>query len=160
ELEGHVKVMDVLYATGGQIRMTDSFTITNGTLKLVRRNWGASSSVSYQNPDKSLDGVQWIATDPGVGSNVETMEDARFIQPASDTTEMTDYRVTVAAGAANELRVPYGTFDGGVKLLMSETPDHGSDTRRIYAGGVGFTLIASPLAPTGTALEYRLQNVK
>jgi hypothetical protein len=159
-LEGGVKVMKVQYSTGGQIKMTDSFTITDGILKLVRREWGASSSVSYQKADTSLDGAQWIGVAAMAGTNLETSEPARFIQGSTDTTETTDYRVTVSAASASELNVPAGNFDAGVKLLFSETPDHGADTRRVYAAGTGFTLIASPLAPSGTAQEYRLQNLK
>jgi hypothetical protein len=161
-LEGGVSVMKVQYTTGGQIRMTDSFTIANQTLKLVRREWaGASNSVSYQTSSNALDGVKWVGPGDTAGSNEETTENARFIQGSSDTTESTDYRVTFSAPTANELNVPQGIADGGVKLLISETPDHGSDTRRIWVSGVGFTLVATPLAPSGgTSQEYRLQNLK
>jgi hypothetical protein len=161
-LEGGVPVMKVQYTTGGQIKMTDAFTISQGVLKLVRREWGGGgSSVTYQKADKSLDGVAWLALDSAAGSNEDTSEDARFIVGSTDTTETVDYRVTVSAASASELNVPAGNFDGGVKLLFQETPVHGSDTRRVYASGFGFTLIATPLAAmSGTSQEYRLQSMK
>jgi hypothetical protein len=161
-LEGGVPVMKVQYSTGGQIKMTDSFTITDGVLKLVRREWaGASNSVSYQKADNSLDGVKWISPGDTAGSNEQTSENARFLHGATDTTETVDYRVTFSAGSAGELNVPAGNFSSGLKLLFSETPDHGADTRRIFVDGTGFTLIATPLMPAGgTSQEYRLQNLK
>ena len=76
--------------------------------------------------------------------------------------EQTTYRVTLSAGAVADLQTPLQTFDGGLKMLISESPtDHGSDSRRVYVPGIGFVVIATPLALVGgTSQEYRLQKIK
>jgi hypothetical protein len=161
-LEGGVTVMPVIYSVGGQLKMKDSFTIKSGVLTLVRREWYMpTGSVSYQTTGNALDGVAWITADVAAGENQSTMEQARVIAGSTDTNETTTYRVTATAPSATDLNLPLGIFDGGVKLLFAETPDHGSDSRRVFAPGVGFGLIATPLAQTGgTSQEYRLQKTK
>lgn len=161
-LEGGVTVMPVVYSVGGQLKMKDSFTITDGVLKLVRREWYTpTGSVSYQTTGNALDGVKWMSADVAAGENQMTTEQARSISGATDTNETTTYSVTASAPSANQLTLPSGFFDGGVLLLFGESPEHGSDTRRVFAPGVGFGLISTPLAQSGgTSQEYRLQKTK
>ena len=161
ELEGAVPVMQVRYTSGGQRRMQDSFTIVNGELKLVRREFGAGgTSVSYKKTTGELEGVKWLALNTGIGENITSTSSADVIA-AMRMSESTTFRVTTSAPGQAELAVPWATFDGGVRMLLTETPDHGSDSRRVWVPGVGFALITTPLMLTGgTSQEYRLQNIK
>src|SRR5262245_19903143 len=43
-LEGGLSVLQLKYSSGGQRRMQDSFTIVDGTLKLVRREFGVGGT--------------------------------------------------------------------------------------------------------------------
>ena len=163
ELEGGIPVMDVTYTTGGQRRMQDSFTILNGELKLVRREFGAGgTSVSYKTSTGDLEGVKWLSATTGVGENVSTMTSADVITPGSRVTDATTYRVVTSTPGTGDLNVPLGAYDAGIRMIITESPtDHGSDTRRVYVPGVGFVLLTTPLMLTGgTSQEYRLQNVK
>lgn len=161
ELEGGIPVMQVRYTTTGNPRMQDSFTIVNGELKLLRREFGAGgTSVSYKKTTGELEGVKWLAPNTGIGENLSTTSSADVIA-AMRMSESTTFRVTTSAPGQSDLAVPYATFDGGVRMLLSETPDHGSDSRRVWVPGVGFPLITTPLMLTGgTSQEYRLQNIK
>jgi hypothetical protein len=162
ELEGGIPVMDVTYTELGQRRMQDSFTIVNGELKLVRREFGVGgTSASYKKTTGELEGVKWLASGTGAGENFSTTSSADVVTPGGRKSEETTYRVTTSAPGASDLRFPIGTYDAGVRLLISETPDHGSDSRRTWVPGVGFPLITTPLMLTGgTPLEYQLQNIK
>ena len=163
ELEGGIPVMQVKYSVGGQRRLQDSFTIVNGELKLVRREFGpGGTSVSYKKTTGELEGVKWLATNTAAGENISTMTSADVITPAARVTDATTYRVTTSAPGTSDLNVPYAPFDGGLKLLITESPtDHGSDTRRVWVPGVGFALITTPLMLVGgVSQEYRLQNIK
>lgn len=161
ELEGGIPVIDVTYSVGGQRRMQDSFTIVNGELKLVRRGFGTGGvSASYKNAAGDLEGVRWVGPTTGVGETLTTMTNAD-VTTTPRVNEATTYRVTTSAPGATDLQTPYATFDGGVRMLITETPDHGADSRRVFVPGVGFTLITTPLALTGgTSQEYKLQNIK
>jgi hypothetical protein len=158
-----VDVMDVAYTRTGNPVMRDLFTIVNGELKLVRREFGASgSSVAYKDSTGKLTGVKWLEPGTGPGENFSTMTEADVIfPPAARVTTSTTYRVTTNAPSGTDLRFPIGTYDAGVRMLITETPDpHGNDSRRTWVPGVGFALVTSPLATTGTPLEYSLQKVK
>jgi hypothetical protein len=161
-LEGGVKVMQVRYTTGGQLKMQDSFTIVGTNLKIVRREWGAgNSSVSYEDSTNALQGVDWLQTDSTTSGSFSTMDTARVIGGTGGM-DATTFAVTLATPSSSELAVPYKTYDSAVKMLLSETPDHGVDSRRIFVPQTGFSLISTPLAQGsgGTSQEYRLQNVK
>jgi hypothetical protein len=162
-LEGDVPVLDVVYTVGGQRKQQDSFTIANGELKLVRREFGTGgTSVSYKDTSGKLIGATWLTPTSSAGENETTSTSADVVNGASRMSDATTYRVTLSAGAVADLQTPLETFDGGVKLLITESPtDHGSDSRRVYVPGTGFVLIATPLALSGgSSQEYRLQIIK
>jgi hypothetical protein len=160
-LEGGINVMQLKYTSGGVPRMKDSFAIVDGTLKLLRREFGTgNSSVSYKDSSNALEGVTWMRANSMASENYSSTTSADVVA-GTRRTDATTYRSTLAAAAASELIVPLATFDGGIKLLFSETPDHGSDSRRVFVPEVGFVLFSSALSPTGgTSQEYRLQKVK
>lgn len=161
--EGSNTVIQVRYTSGGQRRQQDTFTILNGELRLVRREFGAGgTSVSYKNAAGDLEGVKWLAVNTGIGENISMMSSADVITPGSRVTEATTYRVTTSAAGTADLNVPYTSFDGGVRMLITESPmDHGSDTRRVWVPDVGFAMITTPLMLSGGASqEYKLQNIK
>lgn len=163
ELEGGIKVMQVKYSYGGQRKMQDSFTIApSGDLRLVRREFGAGgTSVSFKNDSMALEGVKWLELGSASGVSYSTTSNADVIS-GSRMTESTMYRATMSEASSADLAVPLsGGVDGGLKMLFSETPDHGSDSKRVWSPGLGFSLITTPLALSmGTSQEYRLQNVK
>ncbi|MBL8957790.1 MAG: hypothetical protein JNK82_43850 [Myxococcaceae bacterium] len=161
DVEG-VEVMDVAYTRTGNPVMRDLFTIVNGELKLVRREFGASgTSVAYKDSTGKLTGVKWLTPTTGAGENFSTMTEADVIfPPAARVTTTTTYRVTTNEPTGTDLRFPIGTYDAGVRLILTETPDHGNDSRRTWVPGVGFVMLTSPLATTGPKLEYSLQKVK
>ncbi len=163
-LDNSVKVMPVEYRRGGQLLMRDSFTIKNGDLYLVRREFPAGGqSVTYRDSQMTLAGAQWLEQQPATGQTFTSAVKAVVVNSAgaADTNDST-YRVTTAAPSTSELRTPLGTFADGVKLIFSESPtDHGSDSRRVYAPGVGFLLIASPYSLTpGSTTPVMLQRIR
>jgi hypothetical protein len=161
-LEGGVKVMPVEYRQSGQIRMIDRFGIVNGELLLMRREFsGSGQSVTYRTGEV-IAGVKWLAQDTGVGENFSTATSAFVVNQAGvGETTATSYRVTTAAASTSELRTPLSTFPSGLKVLPGETPDHGSDTRRVFVPDVGFVVIASSftLIP-GTSLPLAVQRIR
>lgn len=163
ELEGGLAVMQLRYTTGGQRKQQDSFAIVNGELKLVRREFGAGGiSASYKNDAMSLEGVKWLARTSAAGENYTTSTNADVVSTGARVSDATMYRVALSAAPSSELDVPLKTYTEGLKLLFTESPtEHGTDSRRVFVPDVGFTLISTPLLLTGgTALEYRLQNIK
>jgi hypothetical protein len=163
ELEGGIAVMQVRYTSGGARRMQDSFTLVNGDLKLVRREFGVGgTSVSYKSSTGALEGATWLTATASAGENASTTTTADVITPATRVSDPTTYRVTLSSASTSELSTPARTFTSGLKLLISESPtDHGSDSRRIFVDGTGFVLITTPLAlVNGTSQEYQLQNIK
>jgi hypothetical protein len=161
-LEGGLKVLPVEYRVNGQTRMIDSFAIKDGSLYLVRREFsGTGQSVSYKD-GMSLSGVQWLTQETGPGETYNSSADAFVANQSGGVSTPTSYRVTTPAATASELKTPLATFDAGVKLLVGETPDHGSDPRRIYVPDVGFVLISSSfsLLPGALTTEFRLQAIR
>ncbi len=161
DVEG-VKVMDVAYTKTGNPQMLDLFTIVNGELKLIRREFGVgTASVAFKDDSGKLVGVKWLAPTTGGGENFSTSVKADVIAPpAARVSEDTTYRVTTNDPSGTDLRFPIGTFDAGVRMLITQTPDRGSDSRRTWIPGVGFALVTTPLVIGGTPLEYTLQKVK
>lgn len=160
-LEGGVTVLPVEYRIGGQLRMTDNFSIINGELYLMRREFNGAGSITYKT-GSAITGVKWLVPTAGPGENYSTDVDGFVVGTSgSGVTTPTNYRMTTAAGAASELRTPFATFAEGLKLLPGETPDHGADTRRIFVAGVGFVVISSALSFTpGQSLPYIVQRIR
>jgi hypothetical protein len=150
-LEGGVKVLPVEYRVGGQLKMKDSFTLKDGDLYLVRREFIAQgSSVSYRDASGSLVGVKWLGQGSSVGESNPNAVSAYVVGTSgSGTSTDTSYQVTVATPSATELKTYLSKYDSALKLLVGETPDHGSDARRIFVPDVGFTLVASAFNPAG-----------
>lgn len=161
DVEG-VRVMDVAYTRTGNPTMLDLFTVVNGDLKLVRREFGAGgTSVAYKDSTGKLTGVKWLAPGTKSGENISTSLTADVIAPPGPRVqEDVTFRVATTEPTGTDLRFPIGAFDAGVRLLMTETPEHGSDSRRTWIPGVGFALITTPLMLGGMPLEYTLQKVK
>ena len=158
ELEGGVQTIAVEYRRGGQVLGLDYFAFPNSQLTLMRRI--AGTSVTYRT-GTAITGVTWLPMGAATGQNFNTTADA-FLS-ADDSTTSTSYRVTTEAPTTTEKRNPAGVdTTNAIKLLFGETPDHGSDPRRVFVPGVGFTLIASPfnlLGGTATVPNY-LQRVR
>ena len=159
-LEDNVKVLPVEYRQGGQIRMTDSFTFTPaGDLKLVRREFAGASSVSFQNDQGVLTGVTWLTSTTAAGDTATSTVQADVIgRPGGRVKEATTYKASALAPTADELVTAEKSYDGGLTLLFSETPEHAADSRRTYVAGEGFVLIATPLGFGNAAIPYRQQK--
>jgi hypothetical protein len=161
-LEGGLQVLPVEYRQNGQIKMVDNFTITNGELLLVRREFsGSGQSVTYKKGD-ALSGVKWLGVDSVAGENYNTTADAFLVNQAGvGATTSTAFRMTTAAATTSELRTLVDTYTAGMKLLPGESPDHGSDTRRVFVPDVGFVVLASSfsLLP-GTSLPLTVQKIR
>lgn len=163
-LDNAVKVLPVEYRQGGQLRMRDSFSLKDGDLVLVRREFSASSSsVTYRDASLAISGVKWLSLNSAEGETSTTQSKA-LIAGASGAAQQNDstYRVTTAAPSPSELKTPLREFTTGLKLLSSESPTgYGNDTRRVFVPGVGFVLIASPFSLTGgTATPMMLQRIR
>lgn len=156
-LEGGVKAIPVEYRQNGQILGTDYFAFTGTDLVLLRRIAGGSS-VTYKTAE-AITGVKWLSLGTGWGENFTTQTQA-FLSSNNSTTA-TRYNVTTAEPSTSEKRTPAGTFEGAVKLLFGETPDHGADPRRVFKEGTGFTIIASPFnIAGGTPTPAHLQRIR
>ncbi len=164
ELEGHVKVIVVEYSSGGQRKMTDSFGIKDGTLLLMRREFAGGQSVTYKNAATDIVGVGWLERTSAAGSNLQSTSSADVLMGGSTRkTESTSYRTTLAAASEAQTTVPAQAtpFDGGLQMLFSETPDHGSDGLRVWVPDVGFINFSSSFQLTGgNSLQYRLQRIR
>ncbi len=160
-LEGGVKVLVVEYSVGGQKKMTDSFSIKDGRLLLMRREFSLGS-VTYKAMPTEIVGVAWLEPESGNNSNVSTTANADVLLGAVRKTESTTYRVTLANASGSQLATPAGGFDAGFQMLFSEDPDHGSDGLRIWVPNVGFVNFSSTFAltPGGTSTQYRLQRIR
>lgn len=161
DLEGGLKVLQLEYLQSGQIRMTDAVTIKEGVLLLARRTFLPGQSVTYRDASGKIVGAKWLTLQTGAGESLVSSAQAD-VQGSGPKMEPTSYRVTTAQPTASELSVPLQRFDTGVKLLFSETPDHGADPRRVFVPGTGFVLFSSYFSPlvSGTAQEYRLQRIR
>ncbi|MBX5483777.1 MAG: hypothetical protein IRZ16_18285 [Myxococcaceae bacterium] len=161
-LESGPPVIKVEYSQAGARKMTDSFMIVDGTLKLARREWVSGGSVTYKDAEGTIVGVDLWQLDTAAGQNFSTEASADFISPnGTRQTEETTFSVVTAAPTTTEKTVPAGTFDNAIKVLVNEQPPHGMDPRRIFVEGTGFTLISTALSATpGSGKEYRLQGIR
>ncbi len=163
-LEGNVPAIVVEYSALGQKKMTDSFGITNGTLKLLRREFAEGKSVTYKNAENAIVGVGWLERTSTIGSNLQSTANADLVLGGSNRmNEMTTYRVTLAEATPSQTTVPAQAtpFDGGLQMLFSETPEHGSDGLRIWVPDVGFINFSSSFQLSGgNPTQYRLQRIR
>ncbi len=161
-LEGGVKTIVVEYSSGGQKKMTDSFGIVDGTLKLMRREFSGGQSVTYKDTANAITGSSWLDRNSGLGSNLSTTSSADVLLGGSNRkSESTSYRVTLAEASSNQLTVPQHTYDAGYQMLFSEDPDHGSDGLRVWVPDVGFINFSSSFLLTGgSSTQYRLQRIR
>lgn len=160
-LEGGVQVLPVEYRVNGQIKMIDSFMIKDTALFLARREFsGTGQSVTYKT-GMDITGVQWLAMESGAGETYTTDTEAFVANQSGGVSTATTYRMTTAAASSSELKTVLNTYTSGLKLLVGETPDHGSDPRRVFVPDVGFVVIASSfsLVP-GTTVPLSLQKIR
>lgn len=156
-LEGGISTIAVEYRKQGQIVGTDYFTFKSGDLTLLRRIAG-TQSVTYRT-DTAITGVKWLSQGTGTGENFSTTTSAFLSRDDSSTP--TAYRITTDVPTGGEKKTPLATYDNAIKILFGESPDHGSDSRRIFASGVGFTVIASPFNLLGgTPTPVYLQRIR
>ena len=118
------------------------------------------NSVTYRT-GTAITGVKWITQATAAGENLSTSTTAFLSRDDSSTA--TTYRITTDVPTTAEKKTPLGTYDGAYKILFGESPDHGSDSRRIFARGVGFTVISSPFnllggSPTPVYLQ-RIRDI-
>lgn len=159
ELEGGIKTLPVEYRQGGQTIGIDYFAFENGGLTLMRRI-ARNTSVTYRT-GTAITGVNWLPSGAGANQNFSTTRDAFLSSDNSSTS--TVYRVTTADSSPSDKRNPAGVAtDTAFTLIFGETPDHGSDSKRVFVPGVGFTLITSPfnLAGNPTAIPNHLQRIR
>ena len=157
ELEGGVPTIPVEYRVGGQTLQTDYFAIKNGDLLLMRRIAG-SGSVTYRT-DTTITGVKWLTLGTAAGENFST-ETTAFLSRDNSSTA-TSYRITTDLPTGGEKKTPLATYDTAIKILFGESPDHGSDPRRIFVPGTGFTVIASPFnLAGGSPTPHVLQRIR
>jgi hypothetical protein len=157
KLEGDILTIPAEYRIGGQTVQTDYFVFKNGDLTLMRRIAG-SSSVTYRT-DTTITGVKWLSLGTAAGENFST-ETTAFLSRDNSSTA-TSYRVTTDVPTAGEKKTPLATYDTAFKILFGESPDHGSDPRRVFVPGTGFILIASPFNLTGgSPAPYVLQRIR
>ncbi len=158
-LEGGISTIAVEYRRGGQIIQTDFFTFKGGDLTLMRRIAG-SNSVTYRT-DTAITGVKWLSKGTGAGENFSTSTTAFLSRDDSSTA--TAYRITTEVATGGDKKTPLDTYESAYKILFGESPDHGSDSRRVFVPGTGFTVIASPFnllggSPTPVYLQ-RIRDI-
>ncbi len=163
-LEGGIKTIPVEYRASGQTKMIDYFGITDGKLLLMRREFAAGQSVTFKNATNDITGVAWLDLTSDLGTNLSSTSSADVLTGGSTRkTESTTYRVTLDGPSASQATAPIQAevFDGGLRMLFSEDPDHGSDALRVWVPKLGFINFSSALALAGgTASTYRLQKVR
>jgi hypothetical protein len=163
-LEGGIKTIPVEYRASGQTKMIDYFGITNGTLLLMRREFSAGQSVTFKNTANDIVGVGWLERGSDVGSNLASSSNADVLAgPSNRKSELTSYRVTLAEASVAQRTVPAqaDAFDGGIQMLFSESPDHGSDALRVWVPQVGFISFSTSFQLSGgTAQQYHLQKLR
>jgi hypothetical protein len=160
-LEGGRPVLPVLYSEGGLPRMTDLFFFEGGDLYLARRRFQPGHSVTYRDEAANIVGVPWWQVGAAASHSFQKQVQADVLNGSTRVTDATTFRVSTLEPTEAEKTVPAGTFAAAIKMLLTEMPEHGMDTRRVFAEGTGFTLFASPLQLTGgTATEYRLLRIR
>ena len=162
-LEGGVKVLPLEFRQNGAARMIDNLGIVNGEVRLMRREFlQTGQSVTYRNSKNEIVGVKW--TDPAMapGETYAGSAEAYVVNSMGvGETTSTNYKVSVFDGTITELKTPLKTYDAGLKMVFSETPDHGSDARRVLVNDVGFVLISTSLQLNGTTpLAVSLQRIR
>jgi hypothetical protein len=162
QLEGGVAVMPVTYKVGGLIRQKDAFTVRDGALVQVRREWPPGNSVSYQDGSGNLVGVTWLSPGQGAGEVTRNTVSARRVGGGKDETTSTKFDVSLEEATPLALKTPKGTFPSGLRLNIAEVPEHASDIRRVLVRGTGFIRLSSPLDAAGgsAAGEYELVSVE
>ena len=165
ELEGGIPVIAVDYYDGSGIwRMTDSFTIVSGSLKLVRREWksGAGGSVTYKDEANAIVGATWWEPSTTSGQSIVS-EVVADVVVGTRTADPTTYTVVTTEPTSAEKTVPAGTFDNSVKMLfnLQSGASQGPDARRVFAENTGFTTISTSFSATSTDyVTYRLQAIR
>jgi hypothetical protein len=161
-LEGGQKVLPVEYRQSGQILMTDYFQVKEGSLFLLRRTFLPGQSVTWKGAQGEIVGVKWLWADALPGESHNTASSATLLGIGSGGTVNSTFKVFLDTPTANELTTPLSNYASGLKLLLSETPDHGVDSRRIFVEGLGFVQLNSAFSPTPGAvpLSYVLQKVR
>jgi hypothetical protein len=160
-LEGGRLVLPVLYSEGGLIRMTDLFFFEGGDLYLARRSFQSGQSVTYRDEAANIVGVPWWQVGAAANRSFQKQVQADVWDGSTRTRQATTFRVNTLEPTDQERTVPAGTFGAALKIVITETPEHGMDTRRVFAEGTGFTLFASPLHLAGeTSTEYRLLRIR
>ncbi|MBM4381209.1 MAG: hypothetical protein FJ086_18205, partial [Deltaproteobacteria bacterium] len=162
ELEGGMAVMPVTYKMGGQVKQKDYFTVRDGALVQVRREWPPGNSVSYQDDLGNLRGVTWLAAGQGAGEVTRNTVMARRVGGGNDEARSTKFDVSVEEATPLSLKTPKESFTSGLRLNISEVPEHASDLRRVLVRGTGFVRFSSPLDAAGgsTTGEYELQSIQ
>ena len=162
-LDGTTPAMQLEYRIGGQAKMIDSFVFTDGDLYLVRREWPVGGdSVTYKNADSKIAGVRWMTPGSEAGNTLMSSPKADLVdRSGTHTPQDVAYSVTFASPNAVELKTPMMNFDAGLTLVLNETPNTGTDPKRIFVPGVGFAVISTSLAKGGgTALPRYLQKIR
>lgn len=163
-LEGGIKTIPVEYRASGQTKMIDYFGITDGKLLLMRREFSAGQSVTFKNAANDITGVAWLDLTSDLGTNLSSTSNADVLTGGSNRkSESTTYRVTLDAPSQSQITEPIQAepFDGGLRMLFSESPDHGSDAVRIWVPQLGFINFSTSFEiAAGTASQYRLQKIR
>ena len=142
--------------------MIDYFGITDGKLLLMRREFSAGQSVTFKNATNDIVGVPWLELTSDVGTNLAASPTADVLN-GPRTSEATSYRVTIDQASVSQSTVPVQAepFDGGLRMLFSESPDHGSDALRIWVPRLGFINFSTSFQLAGgNASQYRLQKIR
>jgi hypothetical protein len=163
ELEGGVRVMPLEYRQNGQILMIDNFTIRQGSLYQIRREFRAGQSVTYRQTQAGpLAGVPWLHPDTQAGQNFSESVHTHMVNAGQQSDEPTSWRVNTFEATSGEKNVPQGEFPDAFKMAFTENPPHGKDTTRVFAPGTGFIVFTSTLQleSTTNAKPYFLQALR
>jgi len=164
KLEGDQVALPLEYTRGGQVVMTDYFLLGNGDLLLARRTFQPGHSVTYKDGSGNIVGTAWLKALTASGENFTTNTNADVVvpDPAGRHSDPTVFTVATAAPTTSEKTVPAGAYPDAFKMILSETPNHGVDPRRVFMPGTGFTLFSSSFSDLSstTAQEYRLQKIR
>jgi hypothetical protein len=161
KLEGDVPVIDLEYRQSGQILRTDSIRLTDGDFLLARRS-GTFGSYTYVNDAGVPEGVAWLRAGSKVGQASTTVATVDAIVDGTRAKVPVSYRVDVVTPSVSEkdLTVPQGSYDEGLKLIVTENPSHDTDPQRVFVPSVGFVRFTSKLGQSGNYQTYRLQKFR
>ncbi|MGQ0508143.1 MAG: hypothetical protein ACT4TC_22825 [Myxococcaceae bacterium] len=161
-LEGDVKALELSYSELGQIRMTDAVTFRDGDLLLMRRKLPGGMRVQYTD-GKIFTGLPWVKAGMTSGETVSVETQAELLLENQPRSVATTFKVSaIKPDPAMELTTPFKAYDAGLKLVFTETPYHGAESRRIFVDEVGFVAFSTRFALTDTVPStfYKLQNVR